>query len=322
MRSFLKISLLVTAMSLAGCATVSDPVTPVENAASIPAQAEAAKAAAQVNVPTLKRKIALGRITNETVYGRSLIRTEDGDPLGKQVSDMLAKDLTASGHFVVLERTDITSLNKEAAFSGNAMQRIGADVLVIGSITEFGRKTVGKSGFLSSTKKQVAYANMDVRLVDTTTGQIIFSASGAGEASSESGNVLGWGSNRSGYDGTLGDKAISLAVSEVVNKLVSELADRPWNTYFLSLEKGALAISGGASQGLKPGTMLSVTVAGKKVKSQQTGFLIQLPGKKIATIEVTQNFGDTPETEGSIVRVVKGSLGKYKISELQIKEVK
>lgn len=235
---------------------------------------------------------------------------------------MLAKDLTASGHFVVLERTDITSLNKEAAFSGNAMQRIGADVLVIGSITEFGRKTVGKSGFLSSTKKQVAYANMDVRLVDTTTGQIIFSASGAGEASSESGNVLGWGSNRSGYDGTLGDKAISLAVSEVVNKLVSELADRPWNTYFLSLEKGALAISGGASQGLKPGTMLSVTVAGKKVKSQQTGFLIQLPGKEIATIEVTQNFGDTPETEGSIVRVVKGSLGQYKISELQIKEVK
>ena len=68
--------------------------------------------------------------------------------------------------------------------------------------------------------------------------------------------------------------------------------------------------------------MLSVTVAGKKVKSQQTGFLIQLPGKEIATIEVTQNFGDTPETEGSIVRVVKGSLGQYKISELQIKEVK
>lgn len=65
-----------------------------------------------------------------------------------------------------------------------------------------------------------------------------------------------------------------------------------------------------------------MTVAGKKVKSQQTGFLIQLPGKEIATIEVTQNFGDTPETEGSIVRVVKGSLGKYKISELQIKEVK
>ena len=58
------------------------------------------------------------------------------------------------------------------------------------------------------------------------------------------------------------------------------------------------------------------------MKSQQTGFLIQLPGKEIATIEVTQNFGDTPETEGSIVRVVKGSLGKYKISELQIKEVK
>ena len=322
MKASIVASALVTVFALSGCATVSEPVKPVENAAPIPEQAQAAKAAALPAMPTLKRKIALGRITNETVYGRSLVRTVDGDPLGKQVADMLSKDLTASGHFVVLERTDVASLAREAAYSGNAVQKIGADVLLIGSLTEFGRKTVGKTGFLSSTKKQVAYAKMDVRLVDTSTGQVIFSASGAGEASSESGNVLGWGSNRSSYDGTLGDKAISLAVSEVVNKLVTELADRPWNTYFLSLDKGAIAISGGASQGLKPGTKLSVTVAGKKVKSQQTGFMIQLPGTEIAKIEVTQNFGDTPETEGSIVRVVEGTLGKHAISELKIQEIK
>ena len=323
-RTFL-VSVLAGSMAvgLTGCAIPDSPVKSVENTATQAEQLEAQKAVTtQVAVPTLKRKIALGRITNETVYGRSLIRNADGDPLGKQVADMLAKDLTASGHFIVLERTDIASLNKEAAFSGNAMQRIGADVLLIGSLTEYGRKTLGTRGFLSSTKKQVAYAKMDVRLVDTTTGQVIFSTSGAGETSTESGNILGWGNKRSGYDGTLGDKAISVAVSDVVNKLVTQLADRPWNTYFLSMEPGQLVISGGASQGLKVGTKLRVVAPGKMVKSPQTGFMIPLPGKDVATVEVVQTFGDTPETEGSIVRVVNGSLGKYTVDQLKVEEVK
>ena len=322
MRRLITVTLVSAAVGLTGCVSVQAPIKPVENTASLAEQAQAAQVSAKAVLPTLKRKIALGRITNETMYGRSLLRNVDGDPLGKQVSDMLAKDLTSSGHFVVLERTDISSLNKEANYSNTTVQRIGADVLIIGSVTEFGRKTTGTSGFMSSTKKQIAYAKMDVRLVDTTTGQVIFSASGAGEANAESGNLLGWGSNRANYDGTLGDKAISLAVSDVVNKLVTELADRPWSSYFLSLDPGALAISGGSSQGLKPGMRLSVVVAGKKVKSQQTGFLIQLPGKEIATIEIVQNFGDTPETEGSIVKVVKGTLGKHSVSQLKIQEIK
>ena len=271
MRPSVKLLTLALAVTLAGCAVKQSPIEQKESVATMAEQQTAQVAqqqAAVAQAPVLKRKVALGRITNETTYGRSLLRNQDGDPLGKQISDMLAKALRESEQFTVLERTDIASLTKEAALTGNTFQAIGADVLLIGSITEFGRKTVGQSGFLSSTKQQVAYAKMDVRVVDTSNGLVIGTASGAGEASNEQGNVLGWGS-RATYDGTLNDKAISQAVSEVVNKLVTTLADRPWRTYFLTLDKGTLAISGGASQGLKPGMELAACVAGKKVKSAQ-----------------------------------------------------
>lgn len=307
---------------LAGCATQTAPIAKVELTQTIEAQAaaQAAQAEAQHAVPKLKLKIALGRITNETSYGRSLLRTNEGDPLGKQVSDMLSKALTESGRFTVLERTDLSSLEKEANLTGNGFRAVGADLLLIGSVTEFGRKTVGKSGFWSSTKRQVAYAKMDVRLIETTTGRVIFSTSGAGEASNETASIAGFGS-RATYDGTLNDRAIAFAASDVTSKLVSELKDRPWKTYFLSTEKGAVAISGGKSQGLTAGTRLAVLQEGKLVTSRQTGFKVRLPGTEVARIEVVSNFGDTPETEGSVVKVISGSLAGHKADTLVVEEI-
>ena len=45
-------------------------------------------------------------------------------------------------------------------------QIVGVDALIIGSLTEFGRKTLGESGFLSDSKRQVAFAKVDLRVVD------------------------------------------------------------------------------------------------------------------------------------------------------------
>lgn len=42
------------------------------------------------------------RITNETSYGRSLLRDSQGDPLGKQVTDLMSKALTESGDALCL----------------------------------------------------------------------------------------------------------------------------------------------------------------------------------------------------------------------------
>lgn len=308
------------AVIAAGCAHKPGPPTNME----APQTANAQRAAQQAVVnaapakPVLKRKIALGRITNETRYGQSLLRTDGGDPLGKQVTDLLSKALSESGAYLVFERPDIAKLQSESKLTGQELDLVGVDALVIGSLTEFGRKTVGKSGFISSTKKQVAFAKVDLRLVDAKTGLVFHTTSGAGEASIEAGSTFGFGS-RAGYDGTLNDAAIRQAVSEGVNGLANGLKDRPWETSILSVEGEQIYVSGGKAQGIKPGMVFSVQTAGKKVKSRQTGFTVQLPGKEIARLKIDALFGDTDANQGSVGSVISGSIAGQKPESLVVR---
>jgi len=72
---------------LSGCATVEKQPEAVEASVSREAQQAAQKQAALPKKPRFKRKVAIGRFSNETRYGRSLLRDDENDPLGKQVSD-------------------------------------------------------------------------------------------------------------------------------------------------------------------------------------------------------------------------------------------
>jgi len=311
-------TVLVLALSVGACAIQTPVALPKESAVHTKQEQMAQQATlSTVSSPTLKRKIALGRISNETNYGQSLLRDTSGDPLGKQVTDMLSKALTESGSYLVFERPDISKLKAESQLTGSQLNLIGVDALIVGSLTEFGRKTVGQTGFASASKKQVAFAKVDVRVVDSKTGHVFFATSGAGEASTETASTFGFGSQAS-YDGTLNDAAIRQAISEVVNKLANQMSQRPWQTSILSTEGPQLFIAGGKAQGIRPGMTFAVQTPGKKVKSPQTGFDISLPGQSIAEIRIDSNFGDNETNEGSVASVIQGSLQGHNIPELLV----
>jgi curli biogenesis system outer membrane secretion channel CsgG len=305
---------------LSGCAIQTPPVAQKEAPQSIAEQKTAQQAAISQApvVPTLKRKIALGRITNETNYGQSLLRDNHDDPLGKQVTDLMSKALTESGAYLVFERPDITRLQSESQLTNTKLNLVGVDALIIGSLTEFGRKTLGESGFVSGSKRQVAFAKVDVRVVDVNTGHVLFATSGAGEASTETASTFGFGS-QAGYDGTLNDAAIRQAVSATVSRLALEMSARPWQTYILKMDGGQIYIGGGKSQGIKPGMLFSVQTQGERVKSPQTGTEITLPGRQIAQIRIDSNFGDSELTEGSIASMIAGSISGYKPEQLVVR---
>lgn len=317
-RGFLWI-IIVTGL-FAGCATVSEKPVIIEPPVS-KAQLQQAQTISQLLTnKRYKRKIAIARFTNESNYGRALMTDQDYDRIGKQASDMLASKLIKSNKFIVFERTDLNKVQNEQVISRD-FGLIGVDALIIGSVTEFGRSITGKSGFLSSTKVQTARAKVDVRIVDVKTGQAFFSATGAGEANTESGEIAGYGS-RAEYDATLNDRAISASISDMIDKLVSSLEERPWKTDILEIQGRQVFISGGQRQGLKVGDTLQVMEIGKMIKSQQSGFDILLPPKKIATVKVDTFFGDNENNEGSVCEVILGAIDPTSLKGIYIEEVK
>ncbi len=305
---------------LGGCAIQTPPITPQEAPPSAADQRAAQQAAlAQApKKPALKRKIALGRITNETSYGQSLLRDNSGDPLGKQVTDLMSKALTESGAFLVFERPDIGKVEAESKLADTRLNLIGVDALLVGSLTEFGRKTVGATGFISSSKRQVAFAKVDMRVVDTTTAQVLFATSGAGEASTETASTFGFGS-QAAYDGTLNDAAIRQAVSEAVSRLAADFRSRPWQTVILKTEPGRVFLSGGKAQGLRPGMELEVQTQGERIKSPQTGAFVTLPGRSVARLRVEALFGDSELNEGAVAAVVSGATDGHPIQQLVVR---
>jgi curli biogenesis system outer membrane secretion channel CsgG len=291
---------------IAGCATTTPPQVVYAPNISPTQQAEAQRQAAVVAVKTLKRKVAIGRFTNETRYGKTFLVDANNDPLGKQVSDMLSTRLVASQQFLVFERPDLDKVKAEQSIAHES-GLVGVDVLVIGSVTEFGRSTTGKSGFLSGTKVQTAHAKVEIRLVDVRTGYVFFTASGAGDATTESGEIAGFGS-KADYDATLNDRAIGAAISDVQNSLITKLEERPWRTDILKVDGHQLYISGGSRQGLHVGDTLYVLKQGERVKSAQSGFDITLPAKAVGQIRITSLFGSNETDEGAVADILSGDI--------------
>ena len=185
-----------------------------------------------------------------------------------------------------------------------------ADFLILGSVTEFGRKEVSDVGIFSRVKKQEAFAKVHIRIVDVSTGLIIYSDEGKGTAFSEAGTVMGVG-DKAGYDGQLNDKAIDAAISDLTSNIIENMLDKPWKGYILGYEDDSFITSGGKSQNIKNGDNFDVYTKGKEVKNPQTNMMISLPGKKIATIQIIATIGNTPDSEISLANTINGDLKSY-----------
>ena len=316
------IYLLIIALLLVGCATQTPPMEEVEAAVSQERQRaaqEAAQEAREPIKPTLKRKIAVGRISNETNYGRSLLRKDSPNEKAEKVTDMFLQALTNTGQYMVFERPDVQMLQDEAKLTGQEINITGVDTLVVGSLTQFGRATTGERGFLSSTKKQEATATVDLRLVDVKTGRVFASVTGTGTSSTEEGRTMGFGS-AAGYDGSLNDQAIGAAVDAAVDKITRLILEKTWSADVLAVDNGLIYTSAGKAQGISAGMVFDVLTKGRRVKSGVTGGTITLPGEKIGELRVTGTFGEDLIDQGSYGKLTAGSIQGQDVSKLQIKE--
>lgn len=209
---------LLTALVLGGCATESSRTLEVPKVSS---------ASTPYSGP--RSPIAVGKFDNRSSYLRGIF--SDGvDQLGGQAKTILVTHLQQTGRFNVLDRENMSEIGQEARIKGEAQTLKGADYVVTGDVTEFGRKEVGDRqffGILGSGKEQVAYAKVNLNIVDVTTSEVVFSSQGSGEFSLENREVVGFGGTAS-YDSTLNGKVLDLAIREAVNTLVANIDSGVW----------------------------------------------------------------------------------------------
>lgn len=206
MKSLIAASMLAM---LAGCAT--------ENSKVIQTQKVAAAATPFVGkrVP-----VSIGKFENKSPFMRGVF--SDGvDRIGNQSKTILTSHLNQSNRFGVLDRENMAEANQEAKIKNQAQQLKGADYLITGDVTEFGRKEVGDHqlfGILGRGKEQIAYAKVTINVVDASTSEVVYSVQGAGEYSLANREIIGFGGT-AGYDATLNGKVLDLAIREAVDKL-------------------------------------------------------------------------------------------------------
>lgn len=261
----------------------------------------------------LKRKVGVLRFSNETKYGAGAFGGAFESPIEEQAADILKARLVESGKVILIDTEGLTD-------DPSILESINADFVIVGSVSEFGRRTSSKTGIFSRSKKQVAYAAVNLRLIDVRTGKVVYAGEGAGESEVEAGRTFGVGEDI-GYDSTLNDKAISSAISKLVSNILENLTDSPWQTGFLAIDGDTLMIAGGDEQGLRSGDVLIVKKRGRMVTDPQYGGKIELPRQEIARVKIISFFGSGIDGQGSICELAEGSIDGYELADLVVEEI-
>jgi len=309
-----KLVLPLALVSLAACTSatrevVNKPVT---------SQPAVSATLTQPQEKSLKRVVAIARFSDETKRGNAFLVDNNADRLGKQASDILAARLTETQKFIMLERADLDKVLREQSFSGAEVKSIGSDYLIVGSVSEFGRSTNSEVGVFSRNKIQTATATVNVRLINTRTGQVVYSEEATGEARVEANTVLGVG-ERAAYDTAINDRALSAAISKLVSNITENLLDAPWQAYLVSKQGNNFLMTGGKSQGIQLNDTFAVATQGEQVRNPQTGLFITLPGNEVAVLRVVGFVGEG-DNELSVCQLVSGSLDGTDLQQLVVKE--
>jgi curli biogenesis system outer membrane secretion channel CsgG len=176
-----------------------------------------------------KSTLAVGKFDNRSSYLRGIF--SDGvDRLGGQAKGILITHLQQTGRFKIVDRDNLEEIAREAKLKGKQQALQGADFAITGDVAEFGRKEIGDRelfGILGSGKQQVAYAKVNLNIVDVLTSEVVHSVQGAGEFALSTREFLGTGGT-AGYDSTLNGKVLDLAVREAINRLVESVEQGTW----------------------------------------------------------------------------------------------
>ena len=286
-----------------------------------------------------KRRIAVLDFDSGSISGNPFASGWMGQGASKGIGDIIVNKLVESGSYRVIERSKIEAILREQNLgdsgrvdAGSAAQigkLLGVEAVLIGSITQFNvdQKASGFSfgGLFGNAKKtNIANVQITARLVDTSTGEIIATAKGQGQAEQGSGSVqvLGiGGSEATANNDTLLSSAADKAVTQMVGTVVesssklSEYSGSGLEAMIADIGGGQVTLNKGSAAGFTNGMKISVERVTKQVKDPSTGKVIRSVSSSIGKLEIIEVARDY-----AVGKVISGSGFKVGDSVKSVKE--
>jgi curli biogenesis system outer membrane secretion channel CsgG len=245
-----------------------------------------------------KKRIAVARFSDGAAYHGS----------GSGISDMLTTALVKTGKFLVVERKDLDKVLDEqklgasgvvTAETAPAMGKVlGVDMIVVGSVSELGTKKReiggGISIFDAGVSSKTARAAVDIRLVNTTTGEIL-----AAETEEGTESTLGIGARYdnidfrdvSAWDDTDLGKAAREAIDNCVELITDNMENIPWSGRVLKVNTdGTVLVKPGSEGNVTSGMELSVFQLGEEIKDPDTGLSMGSEETKVGQLKVVSDM--------------------------------
>lgn len=268
------------------------------------------------------------------------------DPsLGAGTADGMTAMLTAAlvndGRFVVVERPALSAVQAEqmlgqmgvatAETSVRQGQLIGASAIVRAAVTKYqpaasggginmGGLPFGMMSFLGAgagLKSQTGMIEISLRLIDTSTGQVISTSSAQGTASSTSADVtlvdqksglsVGGGAFQNSPIGQAGEQAVIKAVEQIA----AGMRKLPWTAMVIDANNRLVYVNAGTDRNVQVGMTMQVYRKGKVFTDPATGEVLDVNMERTATLRIDSTreklstaalvTGDTP-MRGDIVR--------------------
>jgi curli biogenesis system outer membrane secretion channel CsgG len=250
----------------------------------------------------LKKIVAVSSFENKTNWRGQV-------DLGDGMADQLADALMQSGQFTVLERQQLGAVvaEQDLANSGRAQKSqsaqtgklVNAQILIKGTVTEFEANSsgsangVGFGGFSIGNKRSEAHMAVILRLIDTTTGEVLASQRAEGKATSGGvsvgANVDGVGFGSSGFSKTPLGKAMQETIDHAVAIISDKLKGVPFQARIIKVTgDNELLISGGAKTGISEGDVFTIYSVGENLVDPATGEQLGSELEKKGTITVTK----------------------------------
>jgi len=282
---------------------------------SVPAWAQAPAQAEGTRIPYSERKrVAVlpfddGAIRESSYFGRVF-------DVGRGVADMLTTSLVATNEFRVIERDKVDAVLAEQdlgasgrldpATAARVGKILGVDYLVLGRVTEFAVDTKGGSvgswrGDLRdlTLSRSTAEVKLDGRLVDSTTGEIVYAFTGAGRdgrtnvgirvedigrltfGSAEFRRTILGAATRAAVDNS------AAQIADAAQKLIYGPPD--WsevNGYVVYLDGARIMTNLGARYGVKVGDCFQVLRRGEEVRDPGSGELLTVLSTPVGVLRM------------------------------------